>query len=134
MENEKEEVGPRVYALGDAADAARPAVHNVLAQVPVLGGSVLGDLLDWEEGEGADSRGVGGEKDDTIVKGKKGAAGKVFEEDHREMQLVPIGRKTGVGAAMGWAVPGWLVWAIKGRDYWLWTTGGLWSGRQWAKA
>ncbi|KAJ5670584.1 uncharacterized protein N7477_005947 [Penicillium maclennaniae] len=24
-----------------------------------------------------------------------------------------------------------MVWLIKGRDYWLWTTSGLWSGSQW---
>jgi hypothetical protein len=56
---------------------------------------------------------------------------KLFEEDVRETQLVPIGTKKGVGAAMGWRLPGWLVWVIKGRDYWIWTTGRLWSGRQW---
>jgi hypothetical protein len=50
-------------------------------------------------------------------------------EDKGETQLVPIGRSKGVGALMGWEVPSWVVWAIKGRDYWLWTTGKLWSGR-----
>lgn len=34
---------------------------------------------------------------------------------------------------MGYKVPGFLVWLIKGREYWLWTTGNLWSGKQWAK-
>ena len=56
-----------------------------------------------------------------------------FVDDTREMQLVPIGRSKGVGAAMGYRVPSIMVWAIKGRDYWLWTTGKLWDGRQWAK-
>ena len=36
-------------------------------------------------------------------------------------------------AAMGWRIPSFLVWLIKGRDYWLWTTGDLWSGKQCAK-
>ena len=49
------------------------------------------------------------------------------------MQLVPIGKGKGVGAAMGYQIPSLLVAAIKGRDYWLWTTGKLWDGRHWAK-
>lgn len=56
-----------------------------------------------------------------------------FKEDTREMQLVPIGKSKGVGAAMGYQIPSFMVWAIKGRDYWLWTTGKLWDGRHWAK-
>lgn len=32
--------------------------------------------------------------------------------------------------AKGDGVPVAQVWLIKGRDYWLWTTGGLWSGKQ----
>jgi NADH dehydrogenase FAD-containing subunit len=100
--------GPRVYALGDCSSAFRPAVHNIMAAVPVLAANMARDLRN--EGGGAD---------------------KLFEEDMRETQLVPVGRSKGVGAAMGWRLPSWLVWAIKGRDYWVWTTGRLWSGRQW---
>ncbi|KAJ9145446.1 FAD/NAD(P)-binding domain-containing protein [Pleurostoma richardsiae] len=90
--------GPRVYAIGDASNYARPAVHNVLAAVPILGANIKRDLL--------------------LAAGKQGAEvgdDKVFKEDTRETQLVPIGKSKG------------------GRDYWLWTTGGLWSGKQWAK-
>lgn len=58
----------------------------------------------------------------------------VDREDTRETQMVPIGRRNGVGAAMGFQMPSFLVWLIKGRDYWLWTTGDLWSGKKWAKA
>jgi apoptosis-inducing factor 2 len=46
---------------------------------------------------------------------------------------VPVGRRKGVGVAMGWWVPSWVVWGVKGRDYWVWTTGRLWSGRQWGR-
>jgi hypothetical protein len=89
-------------------------VHAILSAVPVLCANVRRDLL---LASGADVSG-----DD-----------RVFVKDTRETQLVPIGRGKGVGSAMGWQLPSFLVWLIKGRDYWLWTTGGLWSGSQWAK-
>lgn len=99
--------GPRVYALGDCSDAFGPAIHNIMAAVPVLGANIKKDLF-----------GIDGEDQH-------------FKEDTRETQLVPIGSKKGVGAAMGWRLPSWMVWLIKGRDYWVWTTGRLWSGKQW---
>ncbi|KAK2013644.1 FAD/NAD(P)-binding domain-containing protein [Colletotrichum eremochloae] len=108
--------GPRAYAIGDASSYAGPAVHNILAAVPVLCANVRRDLLlaseNPERAEGQD---------------------RLFAEDPRENQLVPVGRSKGVGAAMGYQLPSFLVWMIKGRDYWLWTTGNLWSGKQWAK-
>ncbi|KAH8156323.1 hypothetical protein CIB48_g11927 [Xylaria polymorpha] len=105
--------GERVYAIGDASSAARPAVHNILAAVPVLGANIKRDLL--------------------LAAGKSAGQDREFREDTRETQLVPIGKSKGVGAAMGNKIPSFLVWLIKGRDYWLWTTGNLWSGKQWAK-
>ncbi|KAI1118618.1 FAD/NAD(P)-binding domain-containing protein [Nemania sp. NC0429] len=108
--------GERVYAVGDAASAARPSVHNVLAAVPVLCANIKRDLL---LATGASAQ-VAGED-------------RIFQEDTRETQLVPIGKSKGVGAAMGTRLPSFLVWLIKGRDYWLWTTGNLWNGKQWAK-
>ncbi|KAJ5293821.1 hypothetical protein PENANT_c002G01515 [Penicillium antarcticum] len=108
--------GPRVYAVGDVGSHARPAVHNILNTVPILCANIKRDLL------------LATGKAESAV-----AADRIFKEDTREMQLVPIGKSKGVGAAMGYQVPSWMVWAIKGRDYWLWTTGGLWSGKQWAK-
>ncbi|KAF2665027.1 FAD/NAD(P)-binding domain-containing protein [Microthyrium microscopicum] len=109
-----EKVGERVYAIGDASSFARPAIHQILNAVPILGSNIKRDLL-----LAAGMKAVGDEK--------------LFKADTRETQLVPIGRNKGVGAAMGWQIPSWLVWMIKGRDYWLWTTGDLWSGKQWAK-
>ncbi|KAM0280653.1 hypothetical protein ACHAQH_003961 [Verticillium albo-atrum] len=111
-----DKAGPRVYAVGDAASYARPAVHNILSAVPILGANMKRDLL-LEAGQAVSA--VGEDR--------------IFEEDTRETQLVPIGRTGGVGAAMGWSVPSFAVWLIKGRDYWLWTTGDLWTGKQWTK-
>ncbi|KAF2107282.1 hypothetical protein BDV96DRAFT_589458 [Lophiotrema nucula] len=111
-----EKAGPRVYAVGDCSSYARPAVHNILAAIPVLCANIKRDLL------------LAAGKDETAV-----GADREFKEDTRETQMVPIGKSKGVGAAMGYKLPSFLVWLIKGRDYWLWTTGGLWSGKQWAK-
>lgn len=104
----------RIYALGDCSSAFRPAIHNIISAVPILSSNIHRDiLLDLNPSSG------------TIHVDKH------FKEDTRETQLVPIGTKKGVGAFMGWRMPSWFVWAIKGRDYWVWTTGKLWSGRQW---
>lgn len=108
--------GPRVYAVGDVASSARPAIHLILNAIPILCANIKRDLL--------------------LASGiEKGSAGedRIFKEDTRETQLVPIGKSKGVGAAMGYHLPSFMVWLIKGRDYWLWTTGSLWSGKQWAK-
>ena len=106
--------GPRVYAVGDVGSYANPAIHQILAAIPVVTANIKRDLM-------AD---VGNE-----VTGED----RVFKEDKRETQMVPIGKSKGVGAAMGYKLPSFMVWLIKGRDYWLWTTGNLWSGKQWAK-
>jgi NADH dehydrogenase FAD-containing subunit len=111
-----DKAGPRVYAVGDVASYARPAIHSILSAIPVLGANIKRDLL--------------------LASGKEGTSvseDRVFKEDTRETQMVPIGKSKGVGAAMGYQMPSFMVWLIKGRDYWLWTTGNLWSGKQWAK-
>ena len=109
-----EDGGPRVYVIGDVSSASRPAVHMILEQVPVLGSNLKRDLLlessAYKDAPAQDSE---------------------FIEDRRETQLVPIGKSNGVGAMMGYELPSFIVWLIKGRDYWLWTTGRLWSGKQW---
>ena len=107
--------GPRVYTVGDAASYARPAIYLILNSIPVLCANIKRDIL-LASGKGESS--VGGDR--------------VFKEDTRETQMVPIGKSKGIGAAMGYQLPSFMVWLIKGRDYWLWTTGSLWSGKQWA--
>jgi NADH dehydrogenase FAD-containing subunit len=111
-----EGAGPRIYAVGDAASYARPAIHLILSAIPVLCTNIKRDLL---LASGKEATSVGPDR--------------VYNEDTRETQLVPIGRSKGVGSAMGYQLPSFLVWLIKGRDYWLWTTGDLWSGKQWDK-
>ncbi len=111
-----DKAGPRVYAIGDVGSYARPAVHLILNAIPVLCANVKRDLLL-----------LAGQAESSV------AAERVYKDDKTETQLVPIGKAKGVGAAMGYRLPSFLVWLIKGRDYWLWTTGGLWSGKQWNK-
>ena len=110
-----DKAGERIYAIGDAASYARPAVHLILDAIPVLGANIKKDLL-----HAANDKKAAGED-------------RIFKEDKRETHMVPIGKSKGVGAAMGYQMPSFLVWLIKGRDYWLWTTGNLWSGKQWSK-
>lgn len=103
-----DKAGVRIYAIGDVASYAQPTVHGILGAVPILAGNLKRDLI----GTGED---------------------RVFKEDVRETQFVPIGQSKGVGAVMGYQLPSYLVWLIKGRDYALWTTGKLWNGEQWSK-
>jgi NADH dehydrogenase FAD-containing subunit len=108
-----DKAGDLAYAIGDCSSYARPAVHLILNAVPVLCANMRKDLL--------------------VSTGKGGGEDRIYMEDKRETQMVSIGKSSGVGAAMGWQLPSWMVWLIKGRDYWLWTTGNLWNGKQWAK-
>jgi apoptosis-inducing factor 2 len=111
-----EKAGARVYSIGDAGSHARAAIHVVFNSVPVLTANIKRDLL--------------------LAAGKEGSAvggDRIFKEDMRTTQLVPIGNGRAVGMAMGWNLPSFMIWLIKGRDYWLWTTPNLWNGKQWAK-
>ena len=110
-------------------------MHGILSAVPVLCANIKADLIAFAELAASSSAGGGGSGGGDVelvvaAEGRK-SKDKIFKEDMRETQLVPIGRSKGVGAMMGWRVPSFLVWLVKGRDYWLWTTGRLWSGRQW---
>jgi apoptosis-inducing factor 2 len=89
-----------------------PAIYLLFNAVPVLCANIKRDLL---LASGKEESSVGEDRE--------------FKEDTRETQMVPIGKSKGVGAAMGYQLPSFMVWLIKGRDCWLWTTGGLWSGK-----
>ncbi|KAA8650321.1 hypothetical protein EYZ11_008183 [Aspergillus tanneri] len=106
-----DKAGPRVYAIGDASTYGHAAVHNILDAVPVLTANLKRDLL---LASGNNETEVGEDRE--------------FKEDTRETQLVPIGRSKGVGALMGYQLPSSAVWAIKGRDYWVWGAGFMWNG------
>ncbi|KAL4783758.1 hypothetical protein BJX76DRAFT_329000 [Aspergillus varians] len=109
-----DKAGPRVYAAGDASDYARPAIHIIHEAIPVLASNLKRDLL-VEAGQA-----VPGED-------------RLFKADERETQLVPIGQSKGVGSALGYKMPSFLVWLIKGRDYMVGMTQPLWNGKHFAK-
>ncbi|KAI0769174.1 amid-like mitochondrial oxidoreductase [Irpex lacteus] len=113
-----EGAGERVYALGDVATYARPSIYFLETVIPVFTSNITRDLL-LSLGKSDSDKGVPKEK--------------VFVEDKKETQLVPIGTSKGVGAFGGWQLPSSVVWAIKGRDYWMGMMGGLWSGEKWVK-
>ncbi|KAI4250032.1 MAG: hypothetical protein L6R42_008803, partial [Xanthoria sp. 1 TBL-2021] len=98
-----DEAGPRVYTIGDVANYSPPTIHHILEAVPVLCTNLKRDLLHVFDGNGIGER-------------RNNSAGdRTFKTGLRKSQLVPIGKSKGVGAAMGWTLPSYAVWAIKGR-------------------
>lgn len=111
-----DKAGPRVYAIGDAASVGRPAIHLIMEAVPILCANIKRDLLL-----------AAGKPESTVGEDR------IYKEDKRETQLVPIGKSWGVGAAMGYQLPSFAVSQIKGRDYFLGTAGSFWGGKKWEK-
>jgi hypothetical protein len=94
--------GPLVYALGDIASFTMGGIPEIQLEVPVLASNMKRDLLAAHSGD---------------LASKPKGEDRVYEPERRELQVVPVGRGGGVGAAWGWRVPSWAVWLIKGRDY-----------------
>ena len=87
--------GLRIYAIGDVSSAARPGIHIILEAIPVLCANIERDLLLASDKQNSN--------DDKSTFGED----RLFIENTRETQLVPIGKSKGVGAAMGYALPSW---------------------------
>ena len=94
--------GPRVYALGDVASYSRNNIWDIITALPVLAVNMKRDLLSFNP-----------MLPDARPKGQD----RHYKVDTREGQIVPIGTQGGVGAAMGYRVPSFFVWLLKGRDY-----------------
>jgi NADH dehydrogenase FAD-containing subunit len=94
--------GPRVYAVGDVGSYSRNNAVDIINSLPVLAVNLKRDLLSY---------------DSMLPDGKPKGKDRVFKADPREMMIVPFGTGGGVGAIMGWKLPGWAAWLIKGRDY-----------------
>lgn len=110
-----EKAGPRVYALGHVCSSNPRAIHVIMKQVPIVGENLKQDLL------AAENR---------IQAGKE--TYRAYEPETKVSQLVVVGKK-GVGMFLGWRVPSFFVWLIKGRDYWLDVTQPMWNGKGYAK-
>ncbi|KAJ4985508.1 hypothetical protein SVAN01_08979 [Stagonosporopsis vannaccii] len=100
--------GPRVYAIGDIASYSRNSIPDILGALPVFFVNLKRDLLSYNA-----------MLPDEKPKGKD----REYVADDREMQIVPIGSGGGVGAVMGYKLPSWFVWLLKGRDYMLGMSG-----------
>lgn len=115
-----DEAGPRVYCLGDVGSYTRGGVLDLFSAAPALGSIIAFDL------------GVipgTGQK----AEGSKGKGTKDFKTDTSESQLVPIGRKQGVGAFKGFKMPSRGVTMMKGKDYFLSTMKDTTWGNKYAK-
>lgn len=96
--------GPRVYTIGDVSSSSRNTVMDIIDGLPVLVTNLKRDLLAYD-----------------AKNPKQAAPGKdrVFTPNTKETMVVPIGTGTGVGVLLGFRVPGFLVWLLKGRDYFI---------------
>ncbi|RAR01272.1 armadillo-like helical protein [Stemphylium lycopersici] len=103
-----DEAGPRVYAFGDVASYSRNNFWDIIQGLPVLVTNLKRDLLSFNS---------------MLPDQKPGGKDRTFKPDTRESMIIPIGSGGGVGAMMGWKVPSWFVWMLKGRDYMLGLSG-----------
>jgi apoptosis-inducing factor 2 len=110
--------GPRVYAIGDAGNYSRGAIHLIYEAVPVVATNLQRDLQAYTSAS-----------DENLNKPK--GPDREFKEDTSETQFVPVGRSKGVAAVMGWRVPSFLVWLMKGRDFLLWSVPSIATGDKW---
>ncbi|KAK3616790.1 hypothetical protein LTR56_025721 [Elasticomyces elasticus] len=109
--------GARVYAIGDVGEASHNSIMDIIDQIPVLTTNIRRDLL-------------AAHKD---IRAKADSKDRVFQVNTTETQLVPVGRSKGVGAILGYRLPSFLVWLIKGRDFMLSGAGDMLDGKKWAK-
>jgi hypothetical protein len=112
-----DEAGARVYAIGDVGSYSENSIVEIYDSIPVLGTNMKRDLLAAH----------------SDVDAKAAGPDRVFKLGMVNTQLVPVGRSRGVGNLLGWTVPSFLVWLIKGRDYMAWSAKDTLTGKKWAK-
>ncbi|KAK5168103.1 uncharacterized protein LTR77_006671 [Saxophila tyrrhenica] len=109
-----DEAGPHVYAVGDVAGVNKGGVMNLFDTIPVFGANMSHDLL---------------------AEAKAGTvAERQYKMGNQETQLVPVGKKTGVGAFNGWSMPAFFVSQFKGKDYMVGQMPPITQGTKWSKA
>ncbi|KAL1605121.1 hypothetical protein SLS60_004664 [Paraconiothyrium brasiliense] len=96
--------GPRVYALGDVSSYSRNTVLDIVDALPVIAINLKRDLLSYDA-----------KQPDRAAPGSD----RIFKPNTKEMLFVPIGTATGAGVLFGFRVPGFFVWLLKGRDYFI---------------
>lgn len=105
---------PGVYALGDVADYSNASLVYALASILPVTTSIGIDIA--------------------TSAGKEGLFKQKIFKPIKDTQVVPTGPSTGVGQIMGWRIPGWLVWLIKSRTFFLEKAEPNWKGLDIAKA
>ncbi|KAF2712126.1 FAD/NAD(P)-binding domain-containing protein [Pleomassaria siparia CBS 279.74] len=90
--------GPRVYVVGDVGSYTRGGVMDLADAIPVAMTNLKTDLTAY-------------------ITGKAPGPDRHYTANMKEQQIAPIGTGKGVGAMMGWKLPSFMVWFIKGRDY-----------------
>lgn len=103
---------PGVYAIGDVASYSKGVLFDCGDAVRPLCSSILQDL----SSENPKPKQV------------------PYKQMQTEMQVVPVGQKAGVGVVMGWKVPSWFVWMVKGRTYFIEKAAGTVQGADFVKA
>ncbi|KAK2814041.1 hypothetical protein FQN50_000445 [Emmonsiellopsis sp. PD_5] len=91
---EEDNVKLPIYAVGDITTRFPRLLNTIAAQV----GALLPNLK-------ADIQNLSGKRS--------------LYKPPMSVIVIPIGGSTGTGQAMGWILWGWLVWLLKGRDYFL---------------
>jgi len=113
-----------VYAIGDVASFSKMNVLGANYAAPALGYTIYSDLSAATVRKGQKSGRV------AAVEPLKERKYKHIESD---MMFVPIGPKSGVGVVFGWRLPGFLVWLVKSRTFFLDKSPGLATGADFTK-
>ena len=100
--------GPRVYGFGDIASYSRNNFWDINMALPILATNLKRDLLSFNS---------------LLPEEKPKGQDRLYTPDTKESMIVPIGSGGGVGAIMGWKVPSFFVWMLKGRDFMLGMSG-----------
>lgn len=90
--------GPLVYVVGDVGSYTRGGVMDLADALPVALTNLKTDLV-------------------AKITGVQPGPDRHYTPNLKEQQIAPIGTSKGVGAMMGWRLPSFMVWMIKGRDY-----------------
>jgi apoptosis-inducing factor 2 len=99
--------GSRVYAVGEIGKYGSGGLMELqFAAFPTVMVNMKRDLVHDAKVEASG--------DEKLVKAGKDM---VFKDTVGESQIVPVGRRSGVGAFSGWRFPSFTVWLIKGRQY-----------------
>lgn len=103
-------VGERTYAIGDVASYSRNTLQDIYAAVPVLMHNLLNDLLAHELRTASLPKSESQRHVDGMVDAR-------FVQKPLGFRLWPMTRFGGVGTWRDRAVPGWMVYLLKGRRY-----------------